>query len=194
MSPVTWIRVEAGKKVRGLTYAGVERALGWEPGSCARFLATGQEPEAEAHSEGSHRAWPGANVKTGPLTDWSVDELLAEVGRRYAAVQTEIRRRDREEEEAGSLNLVDEKTLDAASTPIHLDELTAGKLRETLHTGPREDVARIVAEVFPGVRAEIDAAGDPDGLTAADLAQAAADIAEVKEAQRQSNPRKSRRH
>lgn len=44
MSPVTWTRVEDGKPVRALTYAGIEQALGWTPGSCARFLKTGEAP------------------------------------------------------------------------------------------------------------------------------------------------------
>lgn len=44
MSAVTWTRVEHGKKVRGLTYSGVDRVLMWKPGSCAEFLLRGAEP------------------------------------------------------------------------------------------------------------------------------------------------------
>lgn len=44
MSPVTWARVEAGETVRQGSYAGVETALGWTPGSVARFIDTGENP------------------------------------------------------------------------------------------------------------------------------------------------------
>lgn len=35
LSPTTWINVEHGRPSRGRTYAAVEAALGWLPGSCA---------------------------------------------------------------------------------------------------------------------------------------------------------------
>lgn len=48
MSPTTWTRVEDGKTVRSLTYAGIERAFGWEPGSSDQ-VALGGDPR-ERHS------------------------------------------------------------------------------------------------------------------------------------------------
>lgn len=42
MSPITWTRVENGQHVRGLTYAGIDRVLRWEPGSASDVLAGGQ--------------------------------------------------------------------------------------------------------------------------------------------------------
>lgn len=41
VSENTWIRVEAGKRARGLSYAGIDEALQWEPGSCRAILAGG---------------------------------------------------------------------------------------------------------------------------------------------------------
>lgn len=43
MSPVTWSNVEQGKRVRDLTYAGIERALGWTSGSVDSILDGGAE-------------------------------------------------------------------------------------------------------------------------------------------------------
>ncbi len=42
MSPVTWARVEKAQPVRALSYAGVEKVLGWAPGSVAAILAGGE--------------------------------------------------------------------------------------------------------------------------------------------------------
>lgn len=53
ISKDTWKRVEAGQKVWDRSFAGIESALGWEPGSCRRILdgldptAAGQELAAE---------------------------------------------------------------------------------------------------------------------------------------------------
>lgn len=44
MSPVTWARVEHGKRVRGLAYGAVDDVLGWQEGACYAYLATGDEP------------------------------------------------------------------------------------------------------------------------------------------------------
>ena len=44
VSPVTWSRVELGRPVRELTYASVERVLGWPPGACRSYLDAGKEP------------------------------------------------------------------------------------------------------------------------------------------------------
>lgn len=38
MSPVTWGRVEKAQPVRELTYAGIERALGWPAGTATQIL------------------------------------------------------------------------------------------------------------------------------------------------------------
>lgn len=48
MSPVTWGRVEKGQPVRALTHSGIERALGWAPGSVETILSGGEPTEAEA--------------------------------------------------------------------------------------------------------------------------------------------------
>lgn len=42
MSPVTWSKVERGERVRGLTYAGIEKVLGWAPGSVDRIFDGGE--------------------------------------------------------------------------------------------------------------------------------------------------------
>lgn len=44
ISDNTWGRVEKAGNVRGLTYAGIDRALRWAPGSC-RAILNGQPPE-----------------------------------------------------------------------------------------------------------------------------------------------------
>ncbi|MFC7720996.1 helix-turn-helix domain-containing protein [Nonomuraea recticatena] len=62
MSPITWSRVEAGKHVRELTYAAVERVLGWNSDSAAAVLAGGQptlastEGPVREQSDGDERA------------------------------------------------------------------------------------------------------------------------------------------
>ncbi|MFI9591091.1 helix-turn-helix domain-containing protein [Nonomuraea sp. NPDC052265] len=38
MSPITWTRVEEALRVRELTYAGVDRVLGWEQNTAATIL------------------------------------------------------------------------------------------------------------------------------------------------------------
>ncbi|RBQ21526.1 hypothetical protein DP939_02120 [Spongiactinospora rosea] len=43
MSPVTWSRVEQGKAVRELSYAGVERVFGWTAGSVG-LVSKGKDP------------------------------------------------------------------------------------------------------------------------------------------------------
>jgi len=53
VSPVTWTRVEDGAKVRILTYAGVERVLGWRPGACESYLRRNDLPtlDGEYHDD-----------------------------------------------------------------------------------------------------------------------------------------------
>ena len=43
ISKDTWKRVEAGQKVWDRSFAGIETALGWEPGTC-RTVLDGQDP------------------------------------------------------------------------------------------------------------------------------------------------------
>lgn len=43
ISKDTWKRVEAGQKVWDRSFAGIEVALGWEPGTCRRIL-DGHDP------------------------------------------------------------------------------------------------------------------------------------------------------
>jgi hypothetical protein len=45
MSPTTWSRVETGKPVRDLSYAGVDRALEWVDDASLGYLQGGPEPE-----------------------------------------------------------------------------------------------------------------------------------------------------
>lgn len=47
MSPVTWTRVEQAKTVRSLTYAGIERALGWPSGTLESLASGGTPPATE---------------------------------------------------------------------------------------------------------------------------------------------------
>lgn len=44
MSAVTWTKVERGEPVRSLTYAGVERVLGWPQGAIDAYLDEGAMP------------------------------------------------------------------------------------------------------------------------------------------------------
>ena len=44
----SWRAVESGRPVRDLTYAAVERALGWPGGTCRRVLAGLEAPAAPA--------------------------------------------------------------------------------------------------------------------------------------------------
>ncbi len=53
MSPVTWGRVEKALPVRALSYAGVERVLGWAPGSVAAILAGGEPAPIEPRASDS---------------------------------------------------------------------------------------------------------------------------------------------
>ncbi len=47
ISKDTWKRVEAGQKVWDRSFAGIEVALGWEPGTCKQIL-DGLDPAAPA--------------------------------------------------------------------------------------------------------------------------------------------------
>jgi len=44
ISKDTWKRVEAGQKVWDRSFAGIEAALGWKPGTC-RSILDGRDPE-----------------------------------------------------------------------------------------------------------------------------------------------------
>lgn len=49
MAAVTWGRVEKAQPVRGLTYAGIERALGWPAETVNALLAGEMEQPPESH-------------------------------------------------------------------------------------------------------------------------------------------------
>jgi hypothetical protein len=49
MSAVTWTKVERGQPVRGLTYAGIEIAFGWERGAINDYLTGGPSPVRSAN-------------------------------------------------------------------------------------------------------------------------------------------------
>ncbi|WP_433379105.1 hypothetical protein [Streptosporangium sp. CA-115845] len=63
MSPITWTRVEKGLNVRELTYAGVDRALGWEQGSAARVLEGGDPPPGLADEAADETPAPEAPAR-----------------------------------------------------------------------------------------------------------------------------------
>jgi hypothetical protein len=52
ISKDTWKRVEAGQKVWDRSFAGIEKALQWEPGSCARIL-NGDAPVVAGSTQAS---------------------------------------------------------------------------------------------------------------------------------------------
>lgn len=62
MSPVTWSKVERGERVRGLTYAGIEKVLGWLPGSVETVL-DGGEPAAVQSEQAPGRLPAGFNLR-----------------------------------------------------------------------------------------------------------------------------------
>ncbi|HEX5596348.1 MAG TPA: hypothetical protein VFX61_10075 [Micromonosporaceae bacterium] len=71
MSKDTWKKVEAGREdVRDTSYAGVERALQWAPGSCRRILAGGDPVIVEEST-----ADPGETIAVIPK-----EELARHVG------------------------------------------------------------------------------------------------------------------
>lgn len=98
MSPVTWARVEAGLPVRALTFAGVDRALGWANGSCGAFVSSGTPIAADPHARSStdqaaaapasRPARQTAHVsrkQQADLADVPTEDLLAEIARRTRA-------------------------------------------------------------------------------------------------------------
>lgn len=58
ISKDTWKRVEAGQKVWDRSFAGIETALQWEPGSCARIL-DGGDPIARDSTQTSRAGAAG---------------------------------------------------------------------------------------------------------------------------------------
>lgn len=66
MSATTWTRVEQAKTVQRLTYAGVERALSWEPGSCQTILSGGEPTLAPAPAQTPSTASPTAGMLRYP--------------------------------------------------------------------------------------------------------------------------------
>jgi transcriptional regulator with XRE-family HTH domain len=56
MSKDTWKRVESGKRVQGISYAKIDRALRWAVGGCHDILA-GKDPiEVEVSADGIQHA------------------------------------------------------------------------------------------------------------------------------------------
>jgi DNA-binding XRE family transcriptional regulator len=64
ISKDTWQKVEEGAEVREVTYAKVERALGWATGSCIA-IAEGGEPVLVSEAAGGSGALPASS---GPLS------------------------------------------------------------------------------------------------------------------------------
>lgn len=62
MSKDTWQRVEEGRPVRESTYAKVEKALGWAPGSCA-LIGEGGEPVLASESPPSRAGGSGLTAE-----------------------------------------------------------------------------------------------------------------------------------
>ena len=78
MSPTTWTRVEEAKKVRDLTYAGIERALGWQQGSVDLIAEGGEAREVEG-AQGTVRSSEESALKVARRLPPSVlQQLLAE--------------------------------------------------------------------------------------------------------------------
>lgn len=48
MSPETWRKAEVGTRVKPFTMMGIERVLGWVPGSTTTYLKDGVDPEVAA--------------------------------------------------------------------------------------------------------------------------------------------------
>jgi len=80
ISKDTWKRVEAGQKVWDRSYAGVDSALQWAPGSCLRALA-GHDPitaEALPHAD---------NVKVSDVPKSELERLVGNAVQ-HAAIAT----------------------------------------------------------------------------------------------------------
>src|SRR5213593_1579757 len=75
MSPVTWGRVEKALPVRSLTYAAIERALGWRPGAIESALDERDDQDAST----TGRATDTAAERVQALVDeiWA-DEKIPE--------------------------------------------------------------------------------------------------------------------
>lgn len=78
ISAMTWRKVEGGQSVRRLTYAGVERALAWKPGSID-LIIDGHLDEASTETllsvngSGKTAVIPAVSMLS---TDWPVNALL----------------------------------------------------------------------------------------------------------------------
>ncbi|WP_424860473.1 response regulator [Streptomyces sp. MMS24-I29] len=67
ISKDTWRRVEEGLDVRESTYARIDRALGWTPGSCAVVAGGGEPVLVDAHHD--DRSVPGKSSGAGPSAE-----------------------------------------------------------------------------------------------------------------------------
>ena len=91
-SPETWAAVEKGQQVQTLTYAGIERVLGWPTGSMLAYLDGGPEPVAIEPVDGVHQrqkarsrgtyGWVPIGVGENPqvVTDLGEQLLVGRVG------------------------------------------------------------------------------------------------------------------
>lgn len=98
MSPVTWGRVEGGHRVRGLTYAGVERALAWQSGSIEGFLRGGDEPRGEPKARDLDDLAEDINLVLDEpdLTEAEKGEIVGILRAEWEREQAETRRRRHE--------------------------------------------------------------------------------------------------
>ncbi|MDJ0460300.1 hypothetical protein [Streptomyces sp. H27-C3] len=68
ISKDTWRRVEEGMDVREVTYAKVDRALGWATGSCVA-VAEGAEPVLVGSAAGDESASAGAGLSADAVRE-----------------------------------------------------------------------------------------------------------------------------
>jgi transcriptional regulator with XRE-family HTH domain len=95
LSPVTWARVEKGAAVRGLTYAAIERALGWASGAVDAVLA-GAEPVIDAFMTPGgdpliEEIWANPDLTEGQKLH--LDQLVRSTNAQLEAVRQTVRER-----------------------------------------------------------------------------------------------------
>jgi transcriptional regulator with XRE-family HTH domain len=88
MSPITWSRVESGKSVRELTYAGVDRALNWETGTAERLLRGG-DPAVSHDERPATPSGPPVRYPDDPVLQhlWNTPDDALSDDQRHALVQ-----------------------------------------------------------------------------------------------------------
>jgi hypothetical protein len=97
MSPDTWRKVEEGALVRGLSYAKVENALDWPPGSIEAYLAgTGHPPGEPTRQARRYDGGPRVHVLLDPGSGLTVIIPAygrpAPVGEELARIFAQMRR------------------------------------------------------------------------------------------------------